>query len=86
MSMRRFCILMQWTGRDNDNSGLLIEQLRYAGLVKVIKEDATEHGPVFMLELNAPKGYDSEGGRVWAKQNADRMRSFGINAVDTFAS
>lgn len=82
---RKRCVLFQWTVPDHNTGsvGMLIEQLRYAGLVKVVKETDNENGRAFVLEINAPKGYDD---RAWAHQNVNRMKSFGINAVDTFAS
>jgi hypothetical protein len=80
---RKRCVLFQHITKDRDSAGLLIEQLRYAGLVKVIKETEIESGTAYMLEINCPKGLND---LVWAQQNAERMRSFGINAQDAFSS
>jgi hypothetical protein len=71
-----------------DTSGLLIEQLRYAGLLKVVRETEIDnhdgtYSTAYMLEVNCPHGLDDE---VWARQNAERMRSFGINAQDPWRS
>ena len=56
--------------------GVWIECLRYMGLAH---ELATLDNPERnVIEFYAPHGYDSQ---VWANQNADRMRSFGINAA-----
>ena len=53
---------------------LLIESLRYAGLVEVHRAD--NDGVCF--DLICPHGLDD---KVWAKANAERMQSFGYNAV-----
>ena len=50
--------------------GLLIEQLRYMGFVKVHSDTS--------IDFHCPHGLDSE---IWARQNSERMRSFGFNAV-----
>lgn len=62
-------------GRD-ELPGLWVEQLRYMGHAR---ELATyDDPPRTVLEFYAPSNIDS---RVWATQNAERMQSFGINAV-----
>lgn len=84
---RERCILLQWIAKDtNDASGLLVEQLRYAGLVRVVKEshDDEHEQTVYMLEVKAPRGITGDGVRVWAEQNASRMKSFGFNAADSW--
>lgn len=53
---------------------LWVEQLRYLGHLKVL----AEHDDRSVLEFCAPKGSDS---KVWSDMNAERMRSFGINAA-----
>lgn len=84
--------VLWWTNRDqmtglpkderHDQSGLLIEQLRRMGFVRVLAEQEHTEGPnIFLcsiLEFQAPKGTDPEG---WCQANAARMSSFGINAV-----
>lgn len=56
--------------------GLWVEQLRYMGMAG---ELATFEDPQrTIIEFYAPKGLDS---KVWAEQNAARMRSFGIDAA-----
>jgi hypothetical protein len=82
MIRKRAVIFMHIT-KDRDSAGLLIEQLRYAGIVKIVTESEIDSGTSYMLEINCPHGLND---RVWAKQNADRMKSFGINAEDTFSS
>lgn len=54
-----------------------VEQLRYMGFAR---ELATfdEPKPRTVIEFYAPRGADS---KIWADQNAGRMRSFGINAA-----
>lgn len=52
----------------------LLEQFRYAGLITVHRDN--DEGICF--DLHCPHGLVSEN---WAKQNAERMRSFQYNAV-----
>lgn len=77
--MREPCVLFQWVVEPQETHvAMLIEQLRYAGIVSIVKEDTVDGmDTTYMLELRAPKGVDA---RVWADQNARRMQSFGINA------
>lgn len=51
-----------------------IEQLRYAGLILIHRDNW--QGMCF--DLLPPPGVDTE---MWAKLNAERMSSFGYNAV-----
>lgn len=73
--------------------GLWVEQMRRLGYLREIKGYDGEHAkdPVTgelmdsqsqVLELYCPNAtkHDTHG---WADMNADRMRSFGINAVAT---
>lgn len=53
--------------------GLLLEWFRYAGLVQVHRD--TPETTVF--DICCPHGLVSE---VWAKMNAERIRSFGYSA------
>lgn len=53
---------------------LLIEQLRYMGVVSIV----TESDESYVLQIQEPRGV--EAGGLWADQNAERMQSFGINA------
>tara|TARA_R110000824_G_scaffold83438_5_gene208941 strand:+ start:319 stop:573 length:255 start_codon:yes stop_codon:yes gene_type:complete len=55
--------------------GTLIECLRYAGLVQVHRGQ----GDTTVFDIRAP--HDVNDG-VWAENNAKRMQSFYINAVD----
>jgi hypothetical protein len=52
----------------------LLECLRYAGLV-TIHHDNDER---LLFDIHCPYGLDS---KVWAEKNAERMRSFGYDAV-----
>lgn len=58
----------------NPSLCLFIEQLRYAGILKVVKDVMDE---CKILYIYPPKGVDD---KVWADMNSQRMRSFGINA------
>ena len=78
----------------DDQSGLLIEQLRRMRFLNVLKDftplsveeiDKLKSGLMsrlyegyYVLEFPTPKGFNE----LWAKGNADRMQSFGINAVE----
>lgn len=58
--------------------GRLVECLRYAQLVTIYETD-----PVSLItlcfDIHCPHGMDSQR---WAIMNADRMKTFGFNAVD----
>jgi hypothetical protein len=53
---------------------MLLESLRYAGHVVIHRDD--EQGMCF--DIRPPHGLESG---QWAKMNAQRMQSFGFNAV-----
>jgi len=55
------------------NMGTFLECLRYAGLVTIHRDDEKH----VTFDLHAPRNIDDE---VWARQNAERMQTFGINA------
>lgn len=55
--------------------GAFIECLRYAGMVR--PHDPREEG-LQVFDLLPPDGVDS---KAWSEMNAERMRSFGYNAV-----
>ena len=80
MASKKKAIQFIWLKNEErrDSSGLLIEQLRYAGLLSVIADMDTH----YVLQAYCPTGLLSD---VWAQQNSERMRSFGINAVDVNA-
>jgi hypothetical protein len=60
--------------------GILVECLRYAGtLSRVNLNGTTDEDKVW--DLHCPYKGSSIQTDVWAKQNADRMRSFGMNAT-----
>lgn len=54
--------------------GIWVEQLRYMGFAKELADFENRT----VIEFYAPRGADS---KVWADQNAARMRSFGIDAA-----
>ena len=56
--------------------GDFLDCLRYAGFVHVHHDN--EERQTFDLLCPLPKSYNN---KVWAEQNAARMRSFGYNAV-----
>lgn len=57
------------------SSELIIEQLRYAGVLSVQKED----GDGYVLRINCPSRLVNDD--HWAESNQERMSTFGINAV-----
>jgi len=59
----------------NHTIGEFIECMRYAGMIKIHRDDGT--GMCFDL---LPPGYPGIDTRIWAQMNADRMKSFGFNA------
>jgi hypothetical protein len=56
-----------------ESAALLLEQLRYAGIVAVEEK----YDDYLQFTLYPPPGVDSA---LWAEQNAKRMASFGIFA------
>lgn len=63
-------------GRTQDKwFGPFIESLRYAGLLDLIKDD----GITRVFDLLPPR--DIEDTAQWARVNAERMKTFGFNAV-----
>ena len=64
-------------GENDPDLYQFVEQLRYAGLVTI-----QTHKPL-TFDIRPPHGLQSD---VWADQNAQRMRSFGYNAVKTLAT
>jgi hypothetical protein len=62
-------------GLDPDKIRLLLEQLRYAGVINWIKDEADR----VIFDLYPPTGVSST--KAWAEANAARIRSFGINAA-----
>lgn len=57
--------------------GSFVECLRYAGLVTVHETDPNGL-TTLCFDIHPPKGVDS---KPWSEMNAQRMRSFGYNAV-----
>lgn len=60
--------------RTQRDSLWLAELLRYAGITSVVSVVGDEE----VYNLFCPKGYSEA---EWAQQNADRMRSFGVDAT-----
>lgn len=60
----------------NHLPGVWVEQLRYMGHARELAQ--LDNPDRVVIEFYAPRGTDS---RIWAGQNAERMRSFGINAA-----
>ena len=70
--------------RDRDpygHVGMLIENLRYCGVVR-------EHNRVgsIVFDINPPAGIAKTEIAAWAERNAERMRSFGYNAVSSLGA
>lgn len=68
---------------NNTLPGVWVEQLRYMSLVSVLAKNelvgsSSQYDDYEVLEFYAPPKVDT---KIWAEQNADRMKSFGINAV-----
>jgi hypothetical protein len=57
--------------------GVWIEQLRHMGVLKVLKEEDDRT----ILEIEYPGSTHSINTRIWAEQESERMKSFGINAA-----
>jgi stalled ribosome rescue protein Dom34 len=61
---------------------LLLECLRYAGVISKVETESVEKGnrhmTVFKFDLYPPQGVQDQ---VWADMNAKRMRSFMVKAV-----
>ena len=57
----------------------LVESLRYAGIIRVHRDDAS--GMCFDLMPPSPVCIPISNQKVWAERNSERMRTFGINAV-----
>ncbi len=63
----------------DDRVGLLLENLRYAGVVGNVESEYNEEvtRETFRFDIYAPKGVDE---KIWAEMNAKRMRSMIIKA------
>jgi len=87
MRNEKLAIQFMWLKPDpnnnTDNTAALIETLRYAGLVTVIRDVERDanlnslHGH-WLLRMHCPAGVDSH---VWARQNVERMESFGYTVA-----
>lgn len=64
---------------EGDPLGSFIECLRYAGLVTVHQESVRPDSLTSLcFDIHCPHGLKS---KPWSEMNAERMRSFGYNAV-----
>lgn len=74
-----------WFAAEGEKTAFWLEQLRYAGVISWhVRGEQTpdpSRSGVYqykhVFDIHPPRGLDV---RAWARQNADRMRSFGINA------
>jgi hypothetical protein len=64
------------TSTPGDNTGLLIELLRYAGVISR-EESADGTYTTVTMWCPLPKNFNHS---VWQRQNVDRIKSFGIAA------
>ena len=71
-------VRITWNSKRDGRISLLLEQLRYAGIVGRIETPDLEdtHG-IIKFDLWPPSGVRE---KVWAEQNVARMRSFSIKA------
>lgn len=74
-NLTRWAVRVELNKHDSDSCGLLLENLRYAGILSYDKDEAT--GKITFY-LYPPKGVNPE---VWATQNSQRMRSFMLSAT-----
>jgi hypothetical protein len=56
-----------------------IECMRYNGIIRVLKLRPTDHDRI--LEIRPPNLMNAEMTQSWAKAKAERMTTFGFNAV-----
>jgi hypothetical protein len=78
MKQRKYCIQFIWLKPEHDRSdtaGLLIEQLRHAGLLDVMSETDTHY--VLRIRSNSKLTWLNDN---WNNANCARMQSFGLNA------
>ena len=74
--MKRHVVVLEFrtSSVPSDRTGMLIEQLRYAGVLSAETADDMN----YKLTIHCPKAVNRP--EVWAQSNADRMRSFGLKA------
>lgn len=78
MAKREYVVRIIWDREATINAhfnGPWLECLRYAGIATVHKDEEDKQ----VFDLHAPKGIADTA--LWAEVNANRMSSFGINAV-----
>lgn len=75
-------IIIRQTGLDRQHAGRdgwwLGEALRYAGISSHLATFEDPHREVYELRCPDPRGIDT---KIWADQNAARLRSFGMDAA-----
>lgn len=76
MAKTQYCVRIVLFGSDAESAILntLLECFRYAGLVKL----GPDNGNSMSFDIRCPQGLNS---KIWAEQNAARIKSFGLNAV-----
>ena len=62
------------THSPKDRMAMLVEWLRYAGIVGDVQDNENE----LAFVMRSPDGVDSF---TWATMNADRIKSFGVSAT-----
>lgn len=70
-----------YNGTPQDRTLMLLEWLRYAGIITVISDTAIG----YVFDLKPPAHITSQTTQEsWAESNASRIRSFGFNAATAF--
>ena len=75
-------VKVTWNSKRDGHVSMLVEQLRYAGLVGSVNvkyENDEDADGTLSFTIWEPSGVR---GKVWAEQNVARMRSFGIKAEE----
>ena len=83
-------VSFHWVVPENDSSGLLLEQLRRAGLLKmeIVLKNRESRGSVaqdkveYTVIIRSPKEVD---GAEWAAAQVKRMTEFGLTATAQMA-
>lgn len=78
---RRYSIRIVLHDDQLDNRDLMcfIESLRYNGTLHVLKVRYSD--PDRVIEIRVPENISNSMSRSWAETKAERMQSFGFNAV-----
>lgn len=86
MATKKKCIRVVYFEDDKliTRTGLILEQFRYAGLItwhdrgSLILDPIKGYQMRYVFDVHCPHTHSND---VWANMNAERMRSFGLNAV-----